>query len=181
MSETVHDEQGRPDPPADADEAANLLGFLDFLRATMAWKVTGVDDAALHQRCTVSTMTLAGLLNHLAYVEDFWFSRVLTSSPAGDPWNSVDWSSTPDWDWESAREMSPVVLRRRWQDSVDRSRRLWQQAVLDPMFALSIQVHRPGGETVSVRWLLTHMIEEYARHCGHADILREAIDGQVGE
>ena len=90
------DEQGRPEPPLAADETATLLGFLEYQRATLAWKCSGLDAVGLTATVGASSMTLGGLLKHLAYVEDAWFSRWLHGRDRQSPWNTVDWKAEPD-------------------------------------------------------------------------------------
>src|SRR5262244_808524 len=123
------DEQGRPEPPLAGDERATLLGFLEFLRATLAWKCSGLDAAGLRATVGPSSMTLGGLLKHLAYVEDNWFSQSLHGRDRQPPWDTVDWEADPDWDWHSAAEDSPEQLRALWQDAVARSRSLVAEAL----------------------------------------------------
>lgn len=174
------DDQGRPEPPQTADEASTLLGFLDFLRATIDWKTQGLDDDQLRRRLDAhpSPMTLGGLLKHLAYVEDHWFSEVVGGDPTVQPWAGVDWAADEDWDWNSAAQDSATELRGLWQGSVDRSRAV----LVDRLGDLGRTFPAWGGQAeVSLRWVLTHMVEEYARHAGHADLLRELVDGQTGE
>lgn len=181
MSTPVFDDQGRPEPPKVAGETETLFGYLDFLRATIAWKVEGLDADALRSQPLPSAMTLGGLLKHLAYVEDFWFCRVLSGAAACPPWDSVDWTTFPDWDWESAVQDSPEELLSGWTQAITVSRSRWADLSATPDFAMDRAVALPNGEEVAVRWVITHMIEEYGRHCGHADLLREALDGQTGE
>jgi uncharacterized damage-inducible protein DinB len=175
------DEQGRPEPPIAADETATLLGFLEFQRATLAWKCAGADAAGLRATVGASSMTLGGLLKHLAYVEDDWFSRSLHGQDRQPPWDTVDWQSDPDWEWHSAAGDSPEQLHTLWHDAVNRSRSLVAQALADGGLKRRTRRTWPGGEAPSLRWILVHMIEEYARHNGHADLLRESIDGLTGE
>jgi hypothetical protein len=92
------DDQGRPEPPLTGDETATLLGFLDYQRATLAWKCAGLDAADLRSTVGASSMTLGGLLKHLAYVESDWFSRWLHGADRQPPWDTVDWHADPDWD-----------------------------------------------------------------------------------
>lgn len=92
----------RPEPPRLGTERETLEGFLDFLRATLEWKASGLTDAQLDQRLAPSTMTLGGLLKHLAYVEDWWFTAVLAGQPDPEPWASAPWAEDPDWEWRSA-------------------------------------------------------------------------------
>ena len=178
---TIVDDQGRPEPPLAADETATLLGFLDFQRATLAWKCAGLDAAGLGARTAASSMTLGGLLKHMAYVESAWFSHSLHAQDRESPFDTVDWKATPDWEWESAAEDTPDQLRTLWQDAVDRSRARVAEALAGGGLDQLARRTWPDGSAPSLRWILCHMIEEYARHNGHADLLREAVDGQTGE
>lgn len=175
------DEHGRPEPPLAAGEADTLLGFLDFQRATLAWKCSGLDAAGLQATVGPSSMTLGGMLKHLAYVEDWWCSRWLLGRDPIPPWDTVDWKADEDWDWHSAAADSPEELRGLWEEAVVRSRACIAEAIehggLDRLSARSW----PDGQTHSLRWILVHLIEEYARHNGHADLLRESVDGLTGE
>jgi uncharacterized damage-inducible protein DinB len=176
------DEQGRPEPPDSGDELTILQGFLDFQRATLAWKTDGLDAAGLNATLHPTSMTLGGLLKHLAYVESDWFSRWLHDDERVAPWDAVDWAADHDWDWHSAKDDDPDELRALWRSSVERSRELVTEALARGE-GLDTMARRQGadGRAVNLRWILTHMIEEYARHNGHADLLREAVDGQTGE
>ena len=178
---TIIDEQGRPEPPLQADELGTLVGFLEFHRATLAWKVRGLDAAALATTVGPSRMTLGGLLKHLAYVEDNWFGFRLHGLDREPPWDTVDWSSEPDWDWTSAAADPPAALQQTWARAVARSRTLLDQALADGGLDQAAKRPLSDGQVPNLRWILTHMVEEYARHNGHADLLREAIDGQTGE
>ena len=174
------DEYGRPEPPSDAGEADTLLGFLDYQRATLAWKCAGLDAAGLGVTVAVSTMTLGGILKHLAYVEDHWFSTWLHGNDPQPPWNTVDWNTDPDWDWHSAADDTPEQLRTFWQDAVARSRTLVAVALAEG--GLEQLGRRTGAwRAPNLRWIVVHMIEEYARHNGHADLIRESVDGSTGE
>ena len=90
------DEHGRPEPPVAGDETGTLLGFLDFQRATLAWKSDGLDAAGLGATVGASSMTLGGLLKHLALVEDSWFSERLHGRDPSPPWDGVDWDADRD-------------------------------------------------------------------------------------
>jgi uncharacterized damage-inducible protein DinB len=176
------DEQGRPEPPIAADETASILGFLEFQRATLAWKCAGLDAAGLQATAAASSMTLGGLLKHLAYVEDLWCSRRLHGRDPEPPWDTVDWDADRDWDWHSAAEDSPEQLHALWQDAVARSRSLVTQALGDGgLERRAAWIDDYLGQAPSLRWILLHMVEEYARHVGHADLLRESVDGLTGE
>jgi hypothetical protein len=179
--EQVVDDQGRIEPPVTGDEAATLLGFLDYQRATFEWKCRGLDSAGLQAKIGASALTLGGMMKHLALVEQSWFARSLHDRPYAPPWDAIDWTATPDWDFESAAENTPDVLWTLWRDAVDESRALLAEALaaggLDHVAARGW----PDGRKPNARWIVTHMIEEYARHNGHADLLRESVDGQTGE
>jgi uncharacterized damage-inducible protein DinB len=177
----VYDEHGRPEPPSDGDELATLNGFLDYQRATLAWKCSGLGSTALNTKIAVSSLTLGGLLKHMAAVEEGWFSRCLNDDPEVPPWDSVDWESDPDWDFHSAALDSPDQLLSLWGGAVDRSRRAVEDALQRGGLDQAGLRLRNDGRSPSLRWILCHMIEEYARHNGHADLLREAIDGETGE
>jgi len=175
------DEQGRPEPPLAGDETATLVGFLEYQRATFAWKCGGLDAAGLGATVGVSSMTLGGMLKHLAYVEDMWFSRFLYEEDAEPPWDTVDWDGDPDWDWHSAAADSPGQLLTLWQDAVARSRSLFTTTLAGGGLDQPARRTWPDGRAPSLRWILCHMIEEYARHNGHADLIRESVDGLTGE
>jgi uncharacterized damage-inducible protein DinB len=175
------DEHGRPEPPPAGDEAATLLGFLDYQRATFAWKCSGLDAAGLAATVGVSSMTLGGMLKHLALVEDSWFSERLAGRPPEPPWDMVDWDADPDWEWRTAASDSPEQLRELWRDAVARSRSRVTAALAEGGPGQPARHAWPDGRAPSLRWILCHMIEEYARHNGHADLIRESVDGQTGE
>jgi uncharacterized damage-inducible protein DinB len=124
---------------------------------------------------------LGGLLKHLAHVENSWFSRWLHGQDRQPPWDAVDWTADPGWAWHSAAQDTPEELLELWQKAVARSRVLVAQALAEG--GLDQQARRtwPDGRAPSLRWILLHMIEEYARHNGHADLLRESVDGRTGE
>lgn len=175
------DEHGRPEPPLAGDEAATLLGFLDFQRATLAWKCAGLDADGLRRTVGTSTMTLGGMLKHLALVEDSWCSRSLYGNERQPPWSTVDWGADPDWEWRTAAEDAPDQLRALWETTVQRSRVLVNEALADGGLGRLAKRAWPDGRSPSLRWILCHLIEEYARHNGHADLIRESIDGETGE
>lgn len=178
---TSPDEAARPEPPLTADESATLLGFLEYQRATLAWKCADLDAAGLAATVGASSMTLGGLLKHLAWIEEYWFSLRLHGNDPRPPWDEVDWRADPEWPWHSAARDSPAGLRELWQGAVARSGTLIGQALDDGGLERPAAWPWPDGRAPSLRWILCHMIEEYARHNGHADLLRESVDGLTGE
>jgi uncharacterized damage-inducible protein DinB len=172
----------RRDPPLRAAEAESLLAFLDYHRDTLRMKVAGLDRDQLGRTVGASTMTLGGLVMHLALVEDSWFSVVLCGHEYAPPWDAVDWKADPDWEWRTGSTEEPAVLMATYEENLARADQNIAAALdrsgLDTM---SVKTSRRGEGAFSLRWILLHMIEEYARHNGHADLLRESIDGQVGE
>ena len=169
------------EPPAAGSEVDTLLGSLERQRRTFAWKSGGLDAAGLRAQVGKSTMTLGGLLKHLALVEDDWFSVKLWANDRADPWNGVDWDADPDWEWHSAAQDSPEHLYGLWDEAVARSRALVAKALEGGDVDQLAQFTWPDGRSPSLRRMLVDMVEEYARHVGHADLLREAVDGLVGE
>ncbi|HIZ36661.1 MAG TPA: DinB family protein [Candidatus Ruania gallistercoris] len=180
QSEVPLDDEGRVDPPLAVDEWHTLTSFLDFQRGTLHWKCSGLDAAGLNVRVAASTMTLGGILKHMAWVEEHWFTEMFLGQDMPALWQSVDWNSDPDWEWTSAVEDSPHELFTLWQDAVSHSRETTRRGLTDGLSTLAIRGW-PDGQRHSLRWILVHMIEEYARHNGHADLIREAIDGSIGE
>jgi hypothetical protein len=175
------DEQGYPEPPVAGDETATLLGSLERQRATLAWKCGGLDAPGMRATLAPSSITLGGLLKHLALVEDNYFSRRLLGRELGPPWNTVDWDADADWEWHSAADDPPTQLMTLWQDAVVRSREAVMEALAGGGLDRLAQVGWPDGRSPSLRRILVDVIEEYARHVGHADLIRESVDGLVGE
>jgi uncharacterized damage-inducible protein DinB len=167
------------DPDLAGDELTLLNQFLDFQRAVLVRKAEGLTTEQLNQRLGRSTLTLGGLLKHGALVELNWFRERLLGEGPTEPWASVDWTATPDWDFDTAVDDSPEALIAMYVDACERSRDAVKQVGgdLDRMMA------KPNrhGDKMSLRWILIHMIEETARHAGHADLLRESIDGATGD
>jgi hypothetical protein len=176
------DEQVPPEPPVAGDETATLLGSLERQRAILGWKCGGLDSDGLRATAAASSITLGGLLKHLANVEDDYFSVRLLGREPGPPWDTVDWDADPEWDWHSAAEDTPEQLMALWQDAVARSRSAVIEALLDGgLDQLARGITNSRGESPSLRRILIDLIEEYARHAGHADLIRESVDGLVGE
>jgi uncharacterized damage-inducible protein DinB len=168
---------GRTLTPPEGDETTMLLAFLDWQRETFEWKCEGVGAEGLAATVGASTMTLGGLLKHLASVEYFWFPRTFADAPHEEPWRSADWDADPDWAWRTAADHSPEELFALWRGEVERSRAIVRDALATEAGLDTVAANDPA----SLRWILFHMIEEYARHVGHADLLRESVDGATGE
>jgi hypothetical protein len=167
------------EPDQTGDELTLLSQFLDYQRAVLVRKAEGLSQEELGRRLGPSTLTLAGLLKHGALVELGWFRERLLGEPATEPWASVDWDATPDWDLDSAVDDTPEELIAMYLDACERSRAAVEQVDGD----LDRLMPKPNrrGERHDLRWIMIHMIEETARHIGHADLLRESIDGAVGD
>jgi hypothetical protein len=169
------------EPPLAGTDVEHLLGMLERLRATFRWKADGLDAAGLGQRLGTSSLTLGGLLKHLAFVEDYTFTVKLYDRPPGEPWQSADWDADPDWEFSSAATDTPAGLYEIWDGAVERSRARLGAALVERGLNGFAELHDESGEHVSVRRLVCDLIEEYGRHTGHADLLREAVDGRTGE
>lgn len=164
-------------PPYAADERTTLLAFLDSHRDTLRRKTAGLDAAQLAATLPPSDLTLGGMLKHLAYVEDWWFGVNLLGEDPRAPFDDVDWEADGDWDWHSAAEQTPAELLALLDEFVARSDEAI--AATDSLDALAARRHPSTGEGLSLRWILVHLIEEYARHNGHADLIRKSIDGST--
>jgi uncharacterized damage-inducible protein DinB len=163
------------DPDLTGSERQTLIEFLDYYRAVLLRKAAGLDRAQLATGVGASSLTIGGLLKHMAFVEHGWFRECWLGEGLVEPWSGVDWDATPDWDHESAGDDTPIELARLYLDAIERSR-----AAIGDAHDLAATVHYRDRHW-SLRWILVHMIEEYARHCGHADLIRETIDGQTGD
>jgi hypothetical protein len=162
------------DPPTAAGERELLQGFLDFHRGTLLWKVSGLTGEQLAERSVdPSSMSLIGLIRHLTEVEKYWFHRALAQLPAPPKF----WTAEhPDGDFDLVDPAEAAHDLAHFRTVVRTSDEIAARYALDDTFI------RPGHEgAYSVRYLYIHMIEEYARHNGHADFLRERIDGLTGE
>lgn len=174
-------EQPPSEPPVSGDEVATLLGSLERQRSYLAWKCGGLDANGLHARLQPSAITLGGLLKHLALVEDEYFTVRLLGRDRPPPWDTVDFEADPDWEWRTATEDTPDQLMTLWHESVHRSRSAVAGALARGGLDQPAGFVWPDGRTPSLRRLLIDIIEEYARHVGHADLIRESVDGLVGE
>jgi len=170
----------RPNPTGSELE---LFGaYLDAQREAMLAKADGLDREQLSQRLEPSALTLGGLLYHLAVVEESWMEERFAGLAPREPWASVDWDADRDWEFHAAATLEPGELRQRYRDACERSRAVVASAVPEGGAGLDARSASPlaDGEPFSLRWVLLHLIEETARHAGHADLLREALDGSVG-
>jgi uncharacterized damage-inducible protein DinB len=167
-------------PPTAGPEIETLVGALERNRRTFAWKCGGLDDEAMRRTLGPSSMTLGGLVKHLALVENEYFTRQLTGAETlSAPFDTVDFDSDPDWEWRTAAEQTAAELMALWETCVARSRLHVAAAYAGGADARSRTPWQSG--TPALRRLMVDMIEEYARHTGHADLIRESIDGLVGE
>ena len=169
------------EPPRTGDETAHLLGALDRQRMTFWWKAEGLDAAGLTTRIGASTLTLGGLLKHLTGVEAVAATWRLDGSSPGSPWAEVDWGTTPDWDFASAADDPPEQLYARYVETVAATRARHREVVAADGLDRIISWGHEFGIELSLRRMLFDLLEEYGRHTGHADLLREAVDGRVGE
>jgi uncharacterized damage-inducible protein DinB len=174
----------RTDPPLAASEAETLLAYLDYHRDTLLMKVEGLTQAQLSQAHPPSTLTLGGLLKHAALNDDWWFARVFGGRETEPDWvPDGAFDADEDWELSSASDDGPEELRRIFDSARATADAAIQRGLADGGLESRSVVtsRREEGQPFSLRWVILHMIEEYARHNGHADLLREAIDGQVGE
>lgn len=163
----------RVDPPPRGDERTMLRASLDFHRATLVMKCEGLGDEDLRRPAMPpSTLSLLGLVRHMAEVERVWFRRVLDGQDVPRVWSDTgDFQAAYD-----ARDATRAEAFAAWERETEHARRIEEAAG-----SLEVTGFWPRtGEDVSLRWVMLHMIHEYARHNGHADFLREAIDGTTG-
>ncbi len=157
-------------PKANLGEKEMLSGWLDFFRATLLNQCAGLSDDQLRQRAVPpSTLSLMGILRHMADVENWWFS---TATDGNEPCKLF--ARDGDEDFDEVHTHSGDDVAAAFLVSCDESRAVVAHHDLDDLIAFKSE-RRPEG--INVRWVVTHMIEEYARHCGHADLLRQVIDG----
>lgn len=158
------------------DEAETALITLERNRLTFAWKCADVDAAGMRLRLGPSAVTLGGLLKHMAWVEELYFQHRLAGRSPMAPFDGLDHDADwADWPWQTAAQDTPQALRTLWTDAVHRSRDSLAAALSNG------GLDHPTHSGMNLRRLLADMVEEYARHTGHADLLREAVDGTTGE
>ncbi|MDT7545770.1 MAG: hypothetical protein QOE99_1880 [Actinomycetota bacterium] len=169
------------EPPMAGTEVEHLVGSLERLRATFRWKADGLNAMQLQVRLGSSALTLGGLLKHLAFVEDYMFTVKLRGEPPGEPWDSAGGRPSGDWSFTSAAHDAPADLYALWDGAVQRARDRLDTALAAGGLDQSVHLSSPDGRPASLRRLICDLLEEYGRHTGHADLLREAVDGRVGE
>src|SRR3954452_7088330 len=166
-----------PENPT-GSEPEQLSHFLDTQRAVLLRKADGLSIEQLAQPHPPSTLTLAGLLHHGALVEDWWFRVRFAGQPPQALWADVDFDEDPEWEFRTAVDLDAEELRDRYRSACERSRAVVASASsLDATAAATFG----DGTSYNLRWVMLHMIEETARHAGHADLIRESIDGATGE
>jgi hypothetical protein len=164
----------RPEPPDTGDEHPMLEGYLDFHRETLRWKCAGLTDEQLRRRAIESSsLSLLGLVRHLTDVERSWFVRRFAQQDVPRLYWSDD---DPDGDFDNVDTADTPATWATFDRAIAESKAVSMGA------SLTAEFWHPGHhKTYSLRWVYLHMIEEYARHNGHADLLRERIDGATGE
>ena len=170
------------EPPFNGDEPSAVFGALDRLRETFRWKCGDLDAAGLTSTTAASRLTLGGLLKHLAVQEDYCFQVKILGAPMPAPWDLSVWETEgDDWEFDSAAGDTPEQLYALWDTSAARSRAAVDEiAARGGLDAPAAQTMPDGGHP-NIRRMVMDLVEEYGRHTGHADILREAIDGRAGE
>ncbi|MBM6401154.1 DUF664 domain-containing protein [Phycicoccus sonneratiae] len=169
------------EPPLAGTEVEQLLGALDRQRMTFRWKADGLDASGLATGLPSSTLTLGGLLKHLAVAEDTYSSRKLSGTPLPAVWDDNGWDTDDGWEFTSARDDDPADLYAGYDAAVERSRARFAEALAERGPDGEAHVAMPDGRHASVRRLLLDLLEEYGRRTGHADLIREAVDGRTGE
>jgi hypothetical protein len=176
----MSDEQPPWEPPLAGSDADQILGSIERMRATFRWKADGLDAAGLAHRIGSSHLTLGSLLKHLAMAEDHYFTNLFAGQGYPDVWRELGHDGTADWEFRTAGDDSPEVLYDLYDGSVERSRTAIAEVLARGGMDQRIDVGHPEWQP-SLRAVLCGLIEEYARHCGHADLIREDLDGRVGE
>lgn len=169
------------EPPFAGTETEQLLGALDRLRTTFRWKTDELDAAGLNTRIGASMLTLGSLMKHLAVCEDFMFTYKMSGKPIGAPWDTTPLTGENDWEFSSAADDTPEQLYAIYDSAVLRARDRVATALAEGGLDQSVHVSGPDGQHASLRRLLFDLVEEYGRHTGHADLIREAVDGRAGE
>ncbi len=168
------------EPPIHGTEAEHLLGALRRQRATVRWKADGLDAVGLRHRIPSSHLSLGGLLLHLAMGEDYHLTTKLRGEELVEPWRSLGHDGTDEWEFTTEAFAAEEVYAI-YDEAVRRNRARIEAALAEGGLDLVAHVDDGNGNHPRLRRLLCDLIEEYARHTGHADLIREAVDGRVGE
>jgi len=168
------------EPPLAGDELAAIIGSLDRLRGYLLWKCGGLDDAGIRATLGPSTLTLGGLLKHLSAVEATTFAWKLHGRRPFPPFDTADWDDE-DFHLRVEDDDTAASLERLFRESVAQGQALIDEAVAAGGLDFATQVDDGEGHHANLRRLVYDMIEEYGRHVGHADLIRESVDGLVGE
>ena len=165
-----------PDIPTAADEATTLTAFLDFYRAELLDRAWGLDRDQLNRTLPPSTLSIARLIGHMTLVESDWFAVRFDGEAEVEPFASLDWDADGDAEMTRAESLPAEQLVAEFEAACADARR--RVAAADSLDQASVATD-PAGNPRNLRWIVVHMIEEYARHCGHADLIRESIDGDT--
>lgn len=163
----------RPRPPFHGDEKSTAHGFLDFQRQTLLWKCSDLSEEQLQTHPTSSSLSLLGLVKHLAYVERQWFQYVMAGRDVYIPWHHDN--NDTDFHIEPEETVSGILDFYKAETAL--SDEIINYYGMDDLASW----YQDDDRRRSLRWIMGHMLEETARHCGHADIIRETLDGTVGE
>ncbi|MGA8207078.1 MAG: DinB family protein [Candidatus Dormiibacterota bacterium] len=164
----------QPDPALNGDEKTTLSGFLEDQRKVLAWKCQGLSDTQLKEASVPpSNLSLLGLVRHMAEVERGWFRRRLSGEDIARIWCT---EAEPDADFEGVTDADVAQALSVWEEECRISR-----SILEGLSSLDVTFSSPRNPVLSARWMVNHMIEEYSRHNGHADLIRERLDGVTGD
>ena len=169
------------EPPLAGTEIEALLGALDRQRWTFRWKAGDLDSPGLRVSIGASALTLGGLLKHLAANEDYLTTVKLAGAPMDETWRDNGWDGDDDWEITSAADDTPEQLYALYDGAVARARARVDAALADGGLDQEVAASDGEGHHANLRRLLLDLLEEYGRHTGHADLIRESVDGRAGE
>jgi hypothetical protein len=158
-----------------------MLGALGRMQVTFRWKADGLDDDQIHAAAASGTLTVGGLLKHLAAQEDYAAFVKIAGRPMPSEWDDNNWDEDPDWEFGSASQQSAAELYARYDAAVERAAEVTRAVLEERGMDGDSAVTAADGTRASIRRILFDRLEEYGRHTGHMDLLREALDGRVGE
>ena len=165
-----------PYPPRAGSERDTMVGYLDYYRAVLIDKASGLTKEQANQALPPSNLTVINLVHHMAIVEHWWFSVFFAGGEPAEPWAEI-WDDDPDWEFHHSHEFEPEEIIARYEMEIARSDAII--AATSDLEALSVKERK--GQHFSLRWILAHLLEEIARHAGHADLIRESVDGETGD